>query len=172
MKLSDETTIEPLEKKVAPLDLRGICSLFVTGVTVVTTLRGDEPVGLTINSFTSVSLDPPLVLFCLHRNSSVRAPISETGLFTVNILAEGQDEVSRAFARLGGTRFPEVPLVTRTNNTPVLAEALAHLDCRVINEMDGGDHVIVLGEVVDAGLLRHDEHPLTFFRSELRRLGV
>jgi flavin reductase (DIM6/NTAB) family NADH-FMN oxidoreductase RutF len=152
--------------------LRRVCGLFVTGVTVVTSSDGEEPVGLTVNSFTSVSLDPPLVLFCLHRQSRVRRAIAATGYFTVNILAEAQHDISRLFATRGAPRFDAVSYTAGSNGTPVLTDALAHVCCRLVEELDGGDHVIVLGQATQVGILRDDESPLTFFRGSLRSLAA
>jgi flavin reductase (DIM6/NTAB) family NADH-FMN oxidoreductase RutF len=152
--------------------LRSVCGHFVTGVTIVTSVDGQEPVGLTVNSFTSVSLDPPLILFCLHRASSVRRAILATKCFTVNILAEAQHDLSRRFATRGVSRFSAVPYSTGSNGAPVLQDALAHVSCRLIEELQGGDHVIVLGEVTDVGIIDESAAPLTFFRGSHRRLAA
>ncbi len=152
--------------------LRSVCGHFVTGVTIVTSIDGQEPAGLTVNSFTSVSLDPPLVLFCLHRASTMRRAISVTKCFTVNILSEAQHDLSRLFATRGVRRFSAVRYSAGPNGAPVLLDALAHVSCRLIKESDGGDHVIVLGEVTDVGILDECASPLTFFRGSHRRLAA
>jgi flavin reductase (DIM6/NTAB) family NADH-FMN oxidoreductase RutF len=157
---------------VDPMTLRRVCGLFVTGVTVVTSSDGNEPVGLTVNSFTSVSLDPPLVLFCLHRESTVRRAIQASGHFTVNILADGQHDISRVFATRGAPRFDAVRHTAGSNGTPVLSDALAHVCCRLVDELDGGDHVIVLGQATQVGILRDGDSPLTFFRGSIRSLAA
>lgn len=150
--------------------LRKICSLFVTGITVVTSRSATAPVGITVNSFTSVSLEPPLVLFCLRRESGMRAAVRDTGFFAVNILTEDQQQISRTFASRDESRFDAVDCTADRNGMPVLVDALAHLGCRLEREIDAGDHLLILGEVTEVGVLRGDEPPLTFFRGAHRRL--
>jgi flavin reductase (DIM6/NTAB) family NADH-FMN oxidoreductase RutF len=150
--------------------LRSVCGLYVTGVTVITT--GDElnAAGTTVNSFTSVSLDPPLILFCLHKESRLRDVLKESGMFVVNLLAEQQEPVSRAFARRDTAEFATVEHHRSVGGVPILSEAMAFLECRQAGEIDGGDHVIVLGEVIDLGVLDPDPSPLVFFRGLLGAL--
>jgi 3-hydroxy-9,10-secoandrosta-1,3,5(10)-triene-9,17-dione monooxygenase reductase component len=162
-------SVQP-EASVDPRLLRSVCGHFVTGVTVVTSMVDNEPLGLTINSFTSVSLDPPLILFCLRQNSRVRDVLRQSKVFAVNILAEDQENVSRSFATWDAPRFSEVRSRPGFSGAPILDDALAYLDCRLVDEVDAGDHAIVLGEVLDLGVLRHDSHPLTFYRSAHGRL--
>ncbi|MFF3905072.1 flavin reductase family protein [Streptomyces sp. NPDC001848] len=142
----------------------------MTGVAVIT-FQGPErePTGLTVNSFTSVSLTPPLVLFCVHRDSRALTAVRDVGAFAVNILAADQRELCRAFATRDTARCAGLAHRTGTTGSPVLADTLAYLDCRVHDMVPGGDHEIVLGEVVDLGLLREDP-PLAFFRSSHPRL--
>ena len=159
----------------SPIDsklFRAVCGHFVTGVTVVTTTAPDlQPVGLTINSFTSVSLAPPLVLFCLDLRSGVREVLRHSRYFAVNILAEDQENISRAFATRAGPRFADMRTHPARTGAPIIDDSLAYLDCRYVNEVDGGDHAIVLGEVVDLGVQRQDGNPLAFFRSTHAQLG-
>lgn len=152
--------------------LREVCGRYPTGVAVIT-CRGEEkePVGVTVNSFTSVSLDPALVLVCVHRESRAMTAIQASGSFAVNILASDQAALCRAFARRDTAGFGELAHAPGATGSPVLADALAFLDCRLHTTFPGGDHVIVIGEVVDLGLLR-EEQPLTFFRSAHPRLEV
>lgn len=172
MHLNGKVEMSAASGPLDPMALRRVCGLFVTGVTVVTSSNGGEPVGLTVNSFTSVSLEPPLVLFCLHRLSNVGEAIRATGYFTVNILAESQHDISRVFATRGAPRFDAVRHTAGSNGTPVLTDALAHVCCRLVEEFDGGDHVIVLGQVTEVGILRDGESPLTFFRGSLGSLAA
>jgi 3-hydroxy-9,10-secoandrosta-1,3,5(10)-triene-9,17-dione monooxygenase reductase component len=160
-----QTQDDPIDDTIDPQALRAVCSHFITGVTVVTTRVDDGPVGITINSFTSVSLEPPLVLFCIHEQSGLRQVLQDVGVFAVNILAEDQDQVSRFFATTGRDRFTDVRTRIGPSGAPILTDALAYLDCRLVKEMEGGDHAIVLGEVVDADVQRAEDSPLTFFRS-------
>ncbi|MGP3925222.1 flavin reductase family protein [Streptomyces sp. 8N616] len=157
----------------APVDggvFREVCGQFVTGVAVITCQGSDkELVGVTVNSFTSVSLDPPLVLFCIHRESRAMPAIRESGGFAVNILASDQAGVCRAFAARDTAGFGELAHRSGVTGSPVIDDSLAFLDCRLHDLHSAGDHEIVLGEVVDLGLLR-EEQPLAFFRSSHPRL--
>lgn len=146
---------------------RSVCGQFMTGVTIVTTMADDKPIGLTINSFTSVSIDPPMVLFCLDRRSGVNAVLRRTRYFAVNILADDQEHLGRIFTNGVGPRFDGTRYWYGVTGAPVLAESLAYLDCQVSNEFDGGDHAIFLGRVVDLGIQRQDRGPLTFFRGTM-----
>ena len=153
--------------------LREVCGRYPTGVAVVTCrgTGGAEPVGVTVNSFTSVSLDPALVLFCMHKDSRALGAVEKVGAFAVNILAADQAGLCRAFARRDTAGFAGLPHGAGATGSPVLGDALAFLDCRLHTTFPGGDHVIVVGEVVDLGLLR-EEQPLTYFRSAHPRLEV
>ncbi|HEY0496721.1 MAG TPA: flavin reductase family protein [Kutzneria sp.] len=143
--------------------LRQVLATFLTGVTVVTTSGPDGPVGVTVNSFTSVSLDPALVLVCLKRSSGVRADFAEAKCFAVNILSEHQRSESRRFSRSAGKRLDDVPYRHGDTGAPLLTDALAYLDCELHEQIDAGDHVIVLGRVRDFGGPRPDVRPLVFY---------
>jgi flavin reductase (DIM6/NTAB) family NADH-FMN oxidoreductase RutF len=161
-----------LTRNRSPVDdrtLRAVCGNFVTGVTVVTTSFEGNPVGVTINSFTSVSLSPPLILFCIHQESTVQAALRRSGVFAVTILAEDQAELCHSFAKQATARIADVMARPALTGAPVLLGGLAYLDCRVVSQHPGGDHWIVVGEVLDTGLLR-DGKPLTFFRNAHPRL--
>lgn len=150
------------------LVLRRTCGNFATGVTVITTgTAATGSAGVTVNSFTSVSLDPPLVLFCVHRASRLLPALREAGGFAVNFLSHSQEPVAWTFAGRESARFDEVPHHWSRSGPPVLSEALAHLVCRTHAEYDGGDHAIVLGEVVEIGEEREDGHPLVFYRGSM-----
>jgi flavin reductase (DIM6/NTAB) family NADH-FMN oxidoreductase RutF/2-polyprenyl-6-methoxyphenol hydroxylase-like FAD-dependent oxidoreductase len=134
------------------LDLRGLrhaLGQFATGVTVVTTRDGDgRPVGVTANSFTSLSLEPPLVLWCLARDSSSLAAFRDCTHFGVNVLSASQHHLSRLFATSGADRFAGGAVVQDgPSGVPLLEGALAHLVCRHVRQLEGGDHEIVIGEV-------------------------
>jgi flavin reductase (DIM6/NTAB) family NADH-FMN oxidoreductase RutF len=149
--------------------LRSVCGLFVTGVTVITSGTAQRSAGTTVNSFTSVSLDPPLVLFCLHRESRLRPVLDESGTFAVNFLTGRQETLARAFAGRKTAVIEEVAHRRSAAGVPILSESLAFLACTVVNEFDGGDHAIYLGEVAELGLHRRQE-PLIFFRGSLTAL--
>lgn len=148
---------------VEPLDLRRVCGLFTTGVTVIATGPDGDADGTTVNSFTSVSLDPPLVLFCLHRHSRLHTLLEQSGGFTVNFLAARQQSLARHFAERRDTAFEGVPHHFTGDGLPVLSEALAHLTCTTVDVHTAGDHDIVIGEVVELGVPEHGQEPLIFF---------
>jgi flavin reductase (DIM6/NTAB) family NADH-FMN oxidoreductase RutF len=128
--------------------LRGVLGRYATGVTVMTTThRGDE-VGLTVNSFTSVSLDPPLVLWCLHRNSTCRPAFATAEHFAVNVLAATQQRLAAQFAK-PESRFACVPRHRDHYQLPVLEDTVATLLCRRERLIPAGDHVVLLGAVLD-----------------------
>jgi 3-hydroxy-9,10-secoandrosta-1,3,5(10)-triene-9,17-dione monooxygenase reductase component len=154
------------------LAMRALLGNFLTGVTIITTTSPDGPVGTTVNSFTSVSLDPPLVLFCLHSHSTMLAEISRSGTFAINILSEHQTELCRRFARRTTASFSGVTLRSGPDDPPVLADAIAYLDCEVTAQHPGGDHAIVVGRVIDLGLLRQLTPPLAFFRGSHPRVDL
>jgi Kef-type K+ transport system membrane component KefB/flavin reductase (DIM6/NTAB) family NADH-FMN oxidoreductase RutF len=151
--------------------LRNVCGHFATGVTVITSGAGDRADGTTVNSFTSVSLSPPLVLFCLHKESRLRPVIDELGTFVVNFLARPQERIAWAFAGKQTAVMQDVPHRLSEGGLPILTDALAFLGCRVVNEMDGGDHSIYLGHVEELDVLQRTREPLIFFRGLMGSLA-
>lgn len=135
-----------------------------TGVVVITATgpRGG-PVGLACNSFTSVSLDPPLVLFCVGRASSTWPAVRAAGAFRVNVLDRGHEHLSRGFAARGVDRFAGVPW-TPTPSGPALEGAIAGIGCEVEAEHPGGDHVIVVARVLSLEVGEPTAEPLVFHR--------
>ncbi|MFD1273417.1 flavin reductase family protein [Streptomyces kaempferi] len=165
---------QAIPEQLGPVDgraLRTVCGHFATGVTVITSGSGENAAGATVNSFTSVSLEPALVLICLHHNSRLLPVVQESGGFVVNFLTQRQEPVAWAFARRRTARIEEVPHHGSVHDLPVLSEALAHLECRLAAEYDGGDHTILLGEVVSLGAPAGEEDPLIFFQGAMRELG-
>jgi flavin reductase (DIM6/NTAB) family NADH-FMN oxidoreductase RutF len=150
-------------------DFRDVLGHFATGVTIITAVDGDEPVGVAANAFTSVSLDPPLVLFCVARSSTTWPRIERARRFAVNMLGEHQEDLSRLFARKGADRFGQVDWHVGVGGSPVLHDVLAYVDCEFWAEYDGGDHIIVVGRVLDLGVTDR-AGPLVFFRGEYVRL--
>ncbi len=142
---------------------------FATGVTVITAIDDGEPVGMAANSFTSVSLEPPLVLFCAATSSTTWPRIQRSGAFTVNILGSHQEDVSRLFATRGADRFGTVAWRIGVGGSPVLDDVLAYLDCTIDAEHDAGDHVIVVGRVLDLGITA-EASPLLFHRGTYGKL--
>jgi flavin reductase (DIM6/NTAB) family NADH-FMN oxidoreductase RutF len=159
--------VDPAE--VDPGTFRAVCGHFATGVTVVTSGTGDQVTGVTVNSFTSVSLGPPLILVCIHNQSSELRTLRRSGAFVVNILAADQEDVCRAFASRHTRRLVEVDAWRGATGVPILSAALAYLECRVESEARGGDHAIVVGAVLRVGVQRR-EKPLTFFRNAFHHL--
>lgn len=147
---------------------RAVLGHFATGITVITAMDGEEPVGLAVNSFTSVSLDPPLVLFCAAKTSSTWPRIERAGHFTVNVLDEHQEDVSRLFATPATDRFGQVAWRVGSQG-PILEDVHAFLDCTLDAVHEAGDHWIVIGRVVDLGL-DADAGPLLFYQGRYGRL--
>jgi 3-hydroxy-9,10-secoandrosta-1,3,5(10)-triene-9,17-dione monooxygenase reductase component len=143
---------------------RSVLSNFTTGVVAVTALDGGNPAGLIANSFTSVSLDPPLVAFCVATGSSTWPRIRRAGRLVMNILAENQVEVSRRLAARGLDKFAGIAWDLSPGGAPVLSGALAWLECGVRKEIAAGDHNIVVADVHEFRVV-HDGLPLIFFRS-------
>ena len=133
---------------------RQVMGQFATGVTVVTTHSHEGLAGLTVNSFTSVSLDPPLVLICVDLNSTALSFFRASGNFAVNILTSEQEALSRCFATTSAERyehFCHASYHIASTGSPILDGALAFIDSRIIAEYPGGDHVIFVGHVVAMG---------------------
>ena len=131
-----------------PKALRGAFGRFMTGVTVVTACAPDgSPVGFTANSFTSVSLDPPLLLVCPGRHLSSFDVFANTDHFAVSILAEGQEVISNIFAAGAGDRFAQTDLSRDANNCALITGRVAGFSCRVTQRVEAGDHMVLIGEV-------------------------
>lgn len=143
---------------------RRILSHFATGVVVVTAHDG-EPIGMTCQSFSSVSLDPPLVMFCPAQSSQTWPRIRAVGTFAVNILAADQEAVCRKFAVSGADKFDGVAWTPGVTGAPILSGVLAHIECRLEAVMAGGDHDIVTGRPLYVGE-GPGSGPLLFFRSQ------
>ena len=151
-------------------EFRRVMGCFATGVTVVTTrsLAGEFH-GLTANAFSSVSLDPPLVMVCIDKKSESYPCFEQSGVFTVNTLAADQEHLSRRFAASGGDKFSGVEYQIGANGTPILSGTLAYLECKVAAAYDAGDHTIYVGEVQQAEA--RPGAPLVFYRGGYRNLS-
>jgi flavin reductase (DIM6/NTAB) family NADH-FMN oxidoreductase RutF len=131
-----------------PIALRRAFGTFVTGVTVITTRDADgTPRGMTANSFTSVSLDPPLLLVCIGKSASSYQAFADAGCFAVNILHEGQVDVSATFASKSQDKFQSVTHDQIHTGAPVLTDSLTWFDCTTFNTVDAGDHAVLIGQV-------------------------
>jgi len=153
------------------LELRRILGHFATGVSVVTTSVGGEPHGLTVNSFASLSLDPPQVLVCLKRENRSYPAFVRAAHFAVNVLAEGQLGLARLFAGTGEGKFRSVDHAPgAASGAPLLAGAHAWLECEVVRRIASpGTHEIVIGRLLAHAL--GDAPPLLFHRGRYHRLG-
>ncbi|MHA7223959.1 flavin reductase family protein [Arthrobacter sp. RHLT1-20] len=155
--------------EISPQELRQVCGEWATGVAVVTSVDPQgKPVGMAVNSFTSVSLDPPLVLFCPAKGSSTWSSIREAGSFAVNILGAHQTDVMRSFARSGADKFVDVPYSAGRGDVPLLDGVAAYLLCTTESVHEAGDHEIVVGRVVDTR--RSQVDPLVFHRGTTNQL--
>jgi flavin reductase len=169
------TEAAPGPALIAADEFRTVMGRFATGVTVVTCVQDGFDHAMTANSFTSVSLDPPLVLVCVENDSRFHEAISQAGSWAVSVLHSGQRGRARWFATRGR------PLVGQLDSTPstrsaitgslVLDGALAVLECRTTAVHPAGDHDIVVGEVLGMGLPHPEGEPLLYFRSGFRTLG-
>lgn len=148
-------------------DFRRVLGHFPTGVTVVT---GAGPVGMAIGSFASVSLDPPLVMFCPGKTSQAWQAIRDTGAFCANILSDQQQEICSTFASPVDDRFAGIEWTTDVTGSPVLPGCLGHIDCDIDSVLDGGDHDIVIGRVRSLAASGNDG-PLVFFQGAYRELA-
>lgn len=153
-------------------DFRKVLGHFPTGVTVITGAGPDGPVGLTIQSFMSLSLDPALILISIDHKSKSWPVIAEGSKFAVNVLSAGQEGVAMAFARSGGPKYEGVEWTPgpRTG-APLLQGAQAWIECEIWRTYDGGDHEIIVGSVLDLSASADPEsHPLLFTRSKFAQL--
>ena len=154
-----------------PATYRTVLGHFATGVALITAVDGEEPVGMACNSFTSVSLEPPLVLFCAAKSSSTWPRIQHAGKWAANFLAEDGEETCRLFAQKGADRFAHVAFTIGRSGSPVLDHALAFVDCETVAEHDAGDHIIVVGHVLELGYASEGK-PLLFYRGGYGRYEI
>jgi flavin reductase (DIM6/NTAB) family NADH-FMN oxidoreductase RutF len=151
-------------KGVGPEAFLRACAQFSTGVAITTVLdTSGAPHGMTVNSFTSVSLDPPLVLVCIDHKARILDHFLKSEFFAINILRENQESLSMRFARPCEDRFGAVEWYPGDTGAPLIPNALATLECTVFQRFDSGDHTVVIGEVVSA--IRHEGRPLLYFSS-------
>jgi flavin reductase (DIM6/NTAB) family NADH-FMN oxidoreductase RutF len=149
---------------------RQALSQFATGVTIVSSKAHDgKPIGITVNSFNSVSLDPPLVLFSVARTAHSIATLSTASCYAVNVLSEGQEQLSNRFAKPLSNKWQSVNYLPGEAGAPIIAGAIAHFECAPYAQYDGGDHVIFVGRVVRFRQYPAVE-PLVFFRGRYRSL--
>ena len=142
---------------------RAVLGRFASGITVITTRdAGGVPHGMSVSAFSSLSLDPPLVLACIASNATMMPVLEATDAFGVNILRDGQEAISRRFAGPVDDRFGGIGYTEGRLGAPILDEVLTWLQCRIVARHPAGDHVILVGHVEDAGV--HDGRPLLYYR--------
>ena len=159
---------------VTPDDLKQVMRQWASGVTVVTTAAGDQRAGVTVSSFTSVSLEPPLILVCLYHELDTAQQIEQNGHFAVSLLGTEQGTISNQMAGFGDVpdgqdRFHGLSWTTKTTGSPILADSVGWLDCELHAMHDGGTHKIVVGRVLDVGST-NDELPLVYFNQRYYNL--
>lgn len=161
---------------VSEAGFRDALARFATGVTVVSTTHEGVLHGMTANAFASVSLEPPLVLVCIERTTGMHDLLPQAGTFAVTMLSGSQERESEYFASArrpsGQDQYDDVAwMPAPETGSPVLTDGLAFVDCRVTEVFDGGDHTIVLGHVLELGVLRADAEPLIYFGHRYRHLA-
>ena len=150
---------------------RQVMGNFATGITIVTTRDNNgEPRGLTVNSFTSVSLDPVLVLVCFDKNLSSLQAFKDSNRFGISMLGEDQEDVSRLFAKRESERLPSLYFEGKLG-MPLIKNAIAVMECETTAVYPGGDHFIFLGQVKSAEVLEPN-HPLLYFRGKYRKVAT
>ena len=153
-----------------PALYRQTCARFATGITVVTAIdENGHPHGMTVNSFSSVSLDPPLVLVSIDLRNAILGHFLSSRFFAINILAEHQQHLSMRFSSPSENRFHKIEWHAGTTGVPLLEGVLAHLECAVAQTFEAGDHTVLVGEVRYAGY--REGRPLVYFGSCYQSLG-
>lgn len=149
---------------------RRTCAQFATGIAIASTVdpSSGAPHGMTINSFTSVSMDPPLVLICVDRAAGLLSIFEAAGHYGLSFLTVEQKELSSRFARRGEDRFGGVGWRRGRTGVPLIPDALAHMECKIANVVPAGDHAVLIGEVVSADI--YSGSPLLYFESGYRSL--
>ena len=153
------------------IEFRNAMGHFASGVTVVTVSDGQGGVGgLTANAFSSLSLDPPLILICVDTSSQALQYIEAEKAFTVHFLADTQEETAISFAQHGSGKAHGVEWELSERGTPRLTEYTVALECQLENELEGGDHVIIVGRVLDISTHKNDSLPLTYYKGQINAL--
>jgi flavin reductase (DIM6/NTAB) family NADH-FMN oxidoreductase RutF len=154
-----------------PKEQRRIFGRFATGVTVLSTIADKETWGMTANAVTSLSLEPPLVLVAVVRNSATDGYLKTSRCFALNILSAVQQDLSTRYSGPGPRDFADLPTKTAVTGCPILVESIAWVDCRVVDVVSGGDHEIFIGEIVAGDVHEADKKPLLFYSGKYARLA-
>jgi 3-hydroxy-9,10-secoandrosta-1,3,5(10)-triene-9,17-dione monooxygenase reductase component len=142
---------------------------FATGVTIVTALDSDQnPIGMTVNSFNSVSLNPPLILWSISKDSNCFDDFIKSETFAVHVLNHSQEDLSNRFAESGGNKFLGLSLESGFESTPILPDFSACFECKTEHQYDGGDHIILVGRVVS--FEDRETDPLVFYRGQYKTI--
>ncbi len=145
-------------------------STLPTGVTIVTTLYNNKPFGFTASSFTSVSLLPSLVSFCLNKQSFSMSAFANSKCFAVSILSENQEDISRHFAKFNTDKFINISYnFGQTTNCPLIEGAVCHIECNKFNQHEVGDHIILIGKVINT-MINSNLNPLVYYLKQYRGL--
>ena len=151
------------DKEFSNTDFRNALGSFATGVTIITALgKNGQKIGLTANSFNSVSLDPALVLWSIGRDTNCFDDFIAAESFAIHILAEDQQDLSNLFAKTGADRFAGIETTEGLSGVPLLPNFSTCFQCRIENQYDGGDHVILVGKVIE--FTDNGSRPLIFHR--------
>ncbi|MFB6469867.1 MAG: flavin reductase family protein [Vulcanisaeta sp. AZ3] len=151
--------------------LKMIMRNYPTGVTIVTTVYNNEYYGLTVNSFTSLSLDPPLVLIAIDKRLTSHEAIDKSNVYAVNILSDDMKELAIRFATAPREeRFKGLKTRTAKTGSPIIEGSIAYLDCRVVAKYPIGDHTIFVGEVID-GQVMNNKSPLIYYNRGYYTIG-
>ncbi len=155
-----------------PREFRNALGCFPTGVTVITAYdeKNHEPVGMTANSFSSVSLDPPLVLWSVARNANSFDAFNKAARFTIHVLHSGQKNLSTLFATKDIDKFTDLPHTVGAGKVPLLDDYMARFECKTEHRHDGGDHVILIGRVI--AFDRKNLQPLGFYQGRYAQIAV
>lgn len=165
--------MEQVLSNVNPEALRRAMRLWSTGVTIVTTTLNGVRHGMTVNSFTSISLDPPLVMVSLEHGARTHAMVEQTGFFGVTILGEGQQAISERFAGRYSEledRFANLEVFTLETGAPFVAGGLAFIDSQVSSRVDAGTHTLYIGRVIATRYITDHERPIIYFNRDYHHL--
>ncbi len=149
--------------------LRDAFGCFATGITVVTADLAGKPVGITVNSFSSVSLEPPMISWCIDKQASLYSLFERTEFFSVNVLSAQQLELCRLFSLGRKEGFDHLNWRRGVKDIPLLADCVANFQCQTVHRYPGGDHSILVGEVLACDISAGE--PLIFFNGEYRQLN-
>lgn len=144
---------------------------FCTGITVITSVHDQEPVGFTCQSFSALAMKPPMILLCPQKSSTSWPRIRKAGTFVVNVLAADQRWISDSFARSGTDKFAGVEYSVTSRDLPVIDRSLAWIECDIAEEIDAGDHTIVVGSIQEFGRGKAGD-PLLFHRGSYLDLSL